>query len=273
MNLKNSQTFKNLARTYAGECQARTRYEFMEYGARSQGFKALADIIDDIAYNEFNHARMFYSFIQTADKQTITNIHIDAGYPFKEKWDLMENLRLASEDETDEATKIYPEFARVAEQEGFKDIAGLYRNVIEVEKQHIAILSELYTQMKNNTMYSRPTPVVWKCSDCGYAQKAMEAFKCCPLCHAKQGAVLLKIDALSKPSASLAVSQNATASKVSAGKSGGMKTTASSAKSTTAKPSSPKTSSAKPSASSATKKPAVKPVPKMGGKPTSTSTR
>ena len=88
MQLKDSQTYKNLARAYAGECMAKARYMFIEYGARKEGFKCLAELVDKVVYNEFNHARMFYSFIQTADKKPIEEIEIKADYPFKEKWDI-----------------------------------------------------------------------------------------------------------------------------------------------------------------------------------------
>ena len=84
MNLKDSKTFKNLARAYAGECQAKTRYEFIEYGARINGYKNIADIIDEIVYQEFNHARMFYTFIQKGSDTLLDNIEINAGYPFRE---------------------------------------------------------------------------------------------------------------------------------------------------------------------------------------------
>ena len=114
MKLKESKTYLNLAKSYAGECQARTRYEFIEYGARQQGYKALAELVDKVVYNEFNHARMFYTFIQQSEEKQIENIDISSGYPFKEKWDLLENLRLAAEDELNEAEKIYPEYARIA---------------------------------------------------------------------------------------------------------------------------------------------------------------
>lgn len=95
MELIKSQTFLNLAKDYAGECQARTRYEFIEYGARYKGYNCLAEVIDKIVYNEFNHARMFYTFIESATDKQIDNIDISSGYPFKERWDLTENLRLA----------------------------------------------------------------------------------------------------------------------------------------------------------------------------------
>ena len=194
MELIKSKTFENLARAYAGECQARVRYEFIEYGARNEGYTALSEIIDKVVYNEFNHARMFYTFIQKASPKTIENINVNAGYPFKEKWNLLENLKLAAEDEKIEAEKIYPEFARVAREEGFTEIAELFEDVIQVENCHRMLFEQLHCQMKNGTMYKRKKPIKWKCASCGYEATATEAWKECPLCKAPQGAVMLHIE-------------------------------------------------------------------------------
>lgn len=193
MKLIDSKTYKNLAKAYAGECQARTRYKFLEYGARMADYKAMADLIAEVEYQEFQHARMFYTFIQTASEGTIANIDIESGYPFKEKWNLLDNLKLAAEDENFEATKIYPEYAKIASQEGFEDIAGLFENIIQVENCHKMLFQQLYDQMKNGTMYKKPQIVKWKCADCGYEEELKEAWTECPLCQAKQGAVRLKI--------------------------------------------------------------------------------
>lgn len=192
MKLKDSQTYKNLARAFAGECQARTRYEFIEYGAREQGYKALADIIDKIAYQEFTHSRMIYSFIQTADNKTIDNIEVCTGYPFRQKWDLMDNLRFAAEDEGVEADKLYPEFAKVAEEEGFCDIAALFRNLVKIEETHKNEFMRLYKLFKEGKLYKSDAPVIWKCPDCGYEATSKEAFQTCPVCQAKQGVVRIK---------------------------------------------------------------------------------
>jgi len=194
MKLKDSKTFLNLAKSYAGECQEHIRYKFMEYGARMQGYKALADLIDDIVYNEFNHARMFYTFLQEGSNETLDNIEINSGYPFKQKWDLMENLKLAAGDELNEEKKIYPTYAKTALEEGFPEIAKLYDDIIQVESCHKKLLMDLYTQMKDGTLYKKDKKVMWKCGDCGYEHESYEAWKECPLCRAKQGAVLLKID-------------------------------------------------------------------------------
>jgi len=195
MELLNSKTYFNLAKAFAGECMARARYEYIEYGARQQGYKALADEIDKLAYNEFNHGRMFYSFIQSASKKTIDNIDISSGYPFKEKWDLVENLRLASEDEENEGTNIYPSFAKTARQEGFEDIAALFDNVSKVEKKHARILKELYRQFSEGTAYKKNKSVTWECPACGYQAEGKEAFDTCPVCQEKQGSVKLHINA------------------------------------------------------------------------------
>lgn len=194
MKLKDSQTYKNLARSYASECQARTRYEFIEYGARFNGYKNIADIIDEIIYQEFNHARMFYTFLQDGEDEQIDNIEINAGFPFREKWDLGENLRLAGEDEANEA-RIYEEFSITAEEEGFPEIAKLFRDTLEVENYHRQIFTELYQQFTNGTLYKKDKPVAWICGDCGYMQIGEEAWDECPLCKAKQGSIKLILDA------------------------------------------------------------------------------
>ena len=173
MKLKDSKTYLNLARSYAGECQARTRYEFIEYGARMQGYKQLAELVDKVVFNEFNHARMFYTFIQQSEEKQVGNIDV------------------AAEDELDEAERIYPEFAATAREEGFPEIAALYDNIIQVETCHHKLFSELYRQMKSGTMYKKKEKVKWKCADCGYEATSKEAWQECPLCKAKQGSVML----------------------------------------------------------------------------------
>ncbi len=190
MKLIESRTFENLAKAYAGECQARVRYEFMEYGARNEGYKQLAELIDKVVYNEFNHARMFYTKLQDASDKPIKNIDICTGYPFKQKWTLLENLEFAIEDEKNEI-ELYNEFASVAEEEGFPDIALLFRNTAGVENCHAMRFTEIHDQLKNGTMYKKPKAVKWKCADCGYESTQKEAWETCPLCQAKQGSVML----------------------------------------------------------------------------------
>ena len=194
MKLIESKTIHNLAKAYAGECQAHIRYKFIEYGARMQGLNCLAEIIDKVVFNEFNHARMFYTFIQQASDKTITNIDISSGYPFKEKWDLLENLKLASEDEANEQLRVYPDYAKTAREEGFEEIAKLFEDIIQVESCHKKLFKDLYNQLSTGTLYKKSKPVKWKCADCGYEETLKEAWEVCPLCKAKQGHVMLKLN-------------------------------------------------------------------------------
>ena len=192
MKLIESKTYYNLAKAYAGECMARTRYEFIEYGARMQGYSQLAEVIDKVVYNEFNHARMFYTKIQDASDAPIKNIEVCAGYPFKEKWDLIENLKLAGEDEGAES-KVYEEFAVTAEEEGFPEIAKLFRDTAGVENCHKMLFNDLYNQLKKGALYKKSKAIKWKCAGCGYEVTSKQAPEECPLCKAKQGVFMLNL--------------------------------------------------------------------------------
>lgn len=194
MKLKDSKTYNNLAKAYAGECMARTRYKFIAYGAKKEGYKNIANLVEDVIYQEFNHARMLYTFIETASEKTIDNIDICSGYPFKQKWNLLDNLKLAAEDEAIEAERVYPEYARIAREEGFDDIAGLFENLVQVETCHKMLFTQLHEQLKNGTLYKKDAPVKWKCGDCGYEFTGTEAFDECPICQAKQGSIKLIIE-------------------------------------------------------------------------------
>lgn len=192
MKLIESQTYQNLARAYAGECSARTRYEFVEYGFRYNGYEAIAQIIDTIAYQEFNHARMLYMQIQNAELKQIDNIDICAGYPFKEKWDLLNNLKLLAEDEKDEADA-YVDFAKTAEEEGFADIAKLFRMIGEVEVRHKELFLNLHEQFKKKSLYKKKNQTMWICPNCGHVEFGKEAWEECPLCKAMQGVAQVAI--------------------------------------------------------------------------------
>ena len=192
MKLIDSKTITNLARAYAGETQAMTRYKFIEYGARNEGYSALSEVIDKVVYNEFNHARVLYTFIQQASNNIIENLDVCAGYPFKEKWNLEENLKLAAEDEENEV-KIYKQFAKTAREEGFDEIADAFEMLSGVEHCHKLMFEDLHKQLKDGTMYKKDKPVKWKCSGCGYEAESKEAWDVCPLCKAKQGVVMLKL--------------------------------------------------------------------------------
>lgn len=186
MKLKDSQTYLNLAKAFIGECTARTRYEFCEYGFRMNGYEAIATLIDRIAYQEFNHARMLYTKLQEADSSVVDNIETTVGLPYREKWNMLDNLKYLMEDELDEAS-VYSEFEKIAIEEGFEDVANLFRMIGEVEQTHAKVFKELYNQMKDKKLYKKAKQVAWVCPACGYVSFEKEAWESCPLCEAKQG--------------------------------------------------------------------------------------
>ncbi len=188
---ENTETFKNLARSFAGECQAGMRYQMIAKLAMKEKLKTLADTIRTIAKNETYHATQFFNkIIEKAGNRE--NIDLDAGYPFH-LGTLAEGLKFAAVDERNERDEIYPAFAVAAEKEGFEDVAALYKMVAEVEAQHQIIFDYLYNAVRNGTLYKSETPILWVCSECGHTHVATEAWKICPLCKAEQGYVNLHL--------------------------------------------------------------------------------
>ena len=187
MQFENTDTFKNLARSFAGECQAGMRYQMIAKLAMKENMKTLADAVKTIAKNETLHATQFFNKMleKTGSKD---NVQFDAGYPFH-AGTLAEGLNFASLDEQDESEDIYPSFALTAQKEGFEDIAALYKMVAKVEENHKIILQYLCESVKNGTLYKSESPILWICSECGYMHVATEAWKVCPLCKAGQGYV------------------------------------------------------------------------------------
>ena len=191
MQFENTETFKNLARSFAGECQAGMRYQMIAKLAMKENMKTLADAVKTIAKNETLHATQFFNKMleKTGSKD---NVQFDAGYPFH-AGTLAEGLKFASLDEQDESEDIYPSFALTAQKEGFEDIAALYKMVAKVEENHKIIFQYLCESVKNGTLYKSESPILWICSECGYMHVATEAWKVCPLCKAGQGYVELHL--------------------------------------------------------------------------------
>ena len=153
--------------------------------------KPLADAVRTIAKNETVHATQFFNKMieKTGSRDNVT---FDAGYPFH-AGTLAEGLKFAAMDETNESEDIYPEFAVIAQKEGFEDIAALYRMIAEVERQHKIVFQYLCDGVKNGTLYKSESPILWICSECGFMHVATEAWKVCPLCKAEQGYVDLHL--------------------------------------------------------------------------------
>ncbi len=191
MDFTKTQTFHNLARGFAGECQAGMRYQLTAKAAMKQGYKVLADTIRTIAKNETNHAKVFFeALLQNAGSQD--DIRIEASFPFH-AGTVEENLRFAAIDEQDEAENLYPSFARIAEEEGFGQIALKFKQVAKVEENHKIIFNYLYEAFKDGSLYKAERPMLWICSECGYMHTTKEAWNICPLCGASQGEVELHL--------------------------------------------------------------------------------
>lgn len=191
MEFNKTQTFYNLARGFAGECQAGMRYQLIVRAAMAQGYEVLADTIRTIAKNETNHARVFFEAIQS-NAGSQDEVHIDANFPFH-AGTLEENLNFAAIDERDEAEVLYPEFARIAREEGFEQIALKFEKVAMVEGNHRIIFEYLYEAFKDGSLYKMERPMLWICSECGYMHTAKEAWNICPLCGASQGEVQIHL--------------------------------------------------------------------------------
>ena len=191
MQFEKTETFKNLARSFAGESQAGMRYQMTATLAMEQGLKTLADAIRTIAKNETYHARQFFDkLVEKAGSQD--NVLVDAGYPFH-AGSLEDGLKFAAEDEKSESQEIYPAFAAIAKREGFADIATLFELVAKVEERHRIVFEYLYERVKNGTLYKADSSMVWICGNCGHMHVGKEAFKICPLCKAEQGYVELHL--------------------------------------------------------------------------------
>lgn len=191
MQFDDTKTYRNLARSFAGESQAGMRYQLIAREANKQGYVTLSETIKTLAKNETVHARRFFEELNKRG-QYLDNIDLDAGYPFH-SGDLGKSLALAADDEHQEHTVIYPAFAKDAEDEGFKDVAALFRLVAQVEVRHEMIFKYLHEAFTKGKLFSNETPILYICSECGYMHTSTKAWDVCPLCKSSQGDVELHI--------------------------------------------------------------------------------
>lgn len=191
MQFDKTKTYSNLARSFAGESQAGMRYQLIAQAATAQGYQTLADTVKVLAKNETEHARRFFEELNKRGEY-LDNIELDAGYPFH-SGDIAESLALAAEDERKEHEVIYPAFQKDAEEEGFKDIANLFKLVAQVEVRHEMIFNYLHDAFKKGVLYSNETPILYICSECGYMHTSTKAWDVCPLCRKGQGYIELHI--------------------------------------------------------------------------------
>lgn len=175
-SVKGTRTEKNLLAAFAGECQARTRYDYFASVAKKEGYEQIAAIFQETALNEKEHAKRFFSFLEGG------MVEIQASYPAGVIDTTVENLKAAAAGENEEHTKLYPEAAKIAEEEGFPEIAFLFRKVAEVEKHHEQRYLDLMKNIQGGKVFKKDKKVQWKCRNCGYIHEGESAPEKCPTC-------------------------------------------------------------------------------------------
>ena len=185
MDLKNSKTIENLAKSFVEECTAGMKYQIIAELALKQGYSVLSNEIKQIAKNETKHAKVFFDYI------TENGVHV---VPFNAEInffgsDLAEGLNSSVQLENKENTVTYPQYAAIAKQEGFYDIADSFELIGQVEKIHEEKFKTLYQGFLNDSLYKKPKPSLFVCSECGHTNTLTSAWRLCPLCSANQGFV------------------------------------------------------------------------------------
>jgi len=176
MELKGTQTEKNLMAAFAGESQARNRYTYFAGVARDEGYEQIAAIFLDTADNEREHAKRFWDLLQGGEAQ------VTAVYPSGKTGTTADNLRAAAAGEKLEWGTLYPSFSETARSEGFTLIANVFREIAEVEEQHEKRYLKLLANVESGSVFRRDQPVAWRCRNCGYVHVGTEAPKACPAC-------------------------------------------------------------------------------------------
>ena len=176
MSVKGTETEKNLLKSFAGESQARNRYDFFAKVAKKEGYEQISGIFLETALQEKEHAKRFFRFLEGGD------LEITAMYPAGKIGTTAENLKAAAMGENEEWTELYPQFADTAEKEGFKDIALAYRMIAKVEKEHEDRYNRLLKNLEDGTVFKKAEPTRWKCRNCGYVHEGTTAPKTCPAC-------------------------------------------------------------------------------------------
>jgi len=179
-SIKGTQTELNLLKSFAGESQARNRYTFFASVAKKEGFEQISAIFTETADNEKEHAKVFFKYLEGGPAE------ITATYPAGKIGTTAENLLAAAEGELEEWSSLYPEFARIADEEGFADIALHYREIAEVEARHEARYRKLLENVNGHTVFKKDGKVFWKCRNCGYIHEGPEAPLVCPACNHPQ---------------------------------------------------------------------------------------
>ena len=177
-------TLENLAKAFVGESQARNRYTFYAKIAKKEGYEQVSALFIETADNEKEHAKMFFKYLKDGAGKPL---EITASYPSGYIGDTKENLKMAADGEKEEWETLYPEFERVAREEGFLEIASTFKEIAEVEEEHEKRYRKLLSNIEENKVFKREGDnVSWKCRNCGYVHEGDEAPGVCPACKHPQ---------------------------------------------------------------------------------------
>jgi len=175
-SVKGTKTEKNLLAAFAGESQARNRYTFFASKAKKEGYEQIAAVFQETADNEKEHAKRFFSFLEGG------MVDITATFPAGVVGTTVDNLKAAADGEKEEHAEIYPAAADIAEQEGFKEIAALFRLIAKVEKHHEERYRMLAKNIQDGKVFKKDQATKWICRNCGYIAEGNEAPEKCPAC-------------------------------------------------------------------------------------------
>jgi len=175
-SLKGTRTEQNLLKAFAGESQARNRYEFFAKQAKKEGYEQISAIFMETSLQEKAHASRFFKFLEGGD------VEITAKYPAGKIGTTLENLKASAMGEKEEWTEVYPEFAKIAEEEGFKEIAVAFKMIAKVEVEHEKRYNKLIENMETDTVFRKNKKIKWVCRNCGYVHEGEKALEKCPAC-------------------------------------------------------------------------------------------
>jgi rubrerythrin len=186
-SLKGTKTEQNLLKSFAGESQARNRYEFFVKVAKNEGYEQIAAIFQKTADQEKQHAKRFFKFLEGGD------LEITAAYPAGKIGTTAENLKAAAMGENEEWTELYPKFAEIAKEEGFAEISAAWKMIAKVEAEHEKRYLKLLKNIEDGTVFVKKEKVKWVCRNCGYVHEGEKAPEMCPAClHPKAHFELLE---------------------------------------------------------------------------------
>lgn len=179
-SLKGTKTEKNLLTAFAGESQARNRYNYFASVAKKEGYVQISDIFAETADNEKEHAKRLFKLLQGGE------VKISAGFPAGVIGTTAQNLKASAEGEHYEHSSMYPGFAKIAIKEGFKNIASVFESIAVAEKQHEKRYVGLLENIKGGTVFKKDLAVSWRCRNCGYVHTSAKAPNKCPACDHPQ---------------------------------------------------------------------------------------